>query len=215
MALTFPLPVADFADTIGISQVKWLLQDNREFSGLGSGQILQADLGPSLWQADVNLREWYHVEARRIEAKINAVIRSKGSFYLYDPRHSSPALDPGGMMLGASAVKINSLPDAKSMSLKGLPAAYKLSVGDYLHFDYGSPSRRAFHEISEDVTANGSGVTGAFEVSPFIRPGAAADLSVTLVKPAMKCIIRPGTLDAGSTGNIVTTQIGFSVVQKL
>jgi hypothetical protein len=143
------------------------------------------------------------------------MIRSQGSFYLYDPRHPGPTLDPKGTILGSSAVKINSLPDSKSMTLKGLPAGYKLSVGDYLHFDYGTPSRRAFHEFAEDTTADGGGVTPAFEVSPFIRPGATVDLSVTLIKPAMKCIIRPGSVEAGSTGNIVTSQLSFSVVQKL
>lgn len=213
MALTFPLSLSDFADTLGIRQVKWLLQDNRELSGMGSGQILQADLAPSLWTAEVTLRPWKTNDARRIEAKINAVIRSNGSFYLGDPRKCVPALDPGGTVLGSSAVKIASLPDNKSMTLKGLPASYKLSVGDYLSFDYGSPSRRAFHEVAEDITANGSGVTGAFEVSPFIRPGAAVDQAVTLVKPAMKCIIKPGSLDVSYSGGF--TNITFSVVQKL
>lgn len=215
MALTFPLSLADFADTIGVRQVKWLPQDNRQYSGMGSGQILQADLGPSLWTGEVTLREYYHAEARRIEAKLNAVIRSIGSFYLYDPRHRGPTLDSDGAILGSATVQIASLPDAKSMTLKGLPAGYTLSVGDYLSFDYGSPARRAFHEICEDVTADGTGVTPAFEVNPVIRTGAAVDDVVTLVKPAMKCIIRPGTLDVGSTENVVTTAISFSVVQKL
>src|SRR5690349_8319459 len=96
MSLTFPLSLAEFADLIGVSQVKWGLSDNRELSGLGSGQILEADLAPQLWQGDVTLSEKYHADARKIEAKLNAVIRSMGSFYLYDPRHMYPAADPNG-----------------------------------------------------------------------------------------------------------------------
>lgn len=223
MGLSFPLPLSALADQLfgdelygsegNAASVSWLLQDNREMSGMGSGQVLQSDLGPSLWTGDVSSREFYHAEARRIEAKLNAVIRSIGSFYLYDPRKPYPYEDPDGSILGASSVQINSLPDAKSMTLKGLPVGYKLTEGDYLSFDYGD-GRRAFHEVAEAVTANGSGVTPAFEVSPFIRPGAAVNAAVTLIKPAMKCIVRPGTLQVQSTGNVVTTQISFSVVQK-
>lgn len=212
MALTFPLSLSDFADTLGVQTVKWLLQDNRELSGMGSGQILQADLAPSLRVADVTLRPWNANKAAEIEAKIEAMIRSQGSFYLYDPRKAVPRFDPRGTILGASAVKINSLPDAKSMSLKALPAGYRLSGGDYLHFDYGTPARRAFHRIVEAATANGVGVTPVFEVAPFIRPGAAVDIAVTLVKPSIKCVIRPGSINLTQAGPL--TVISFSVVQK-
>ncbi|MGN6146873.1 MAG: hypothetical protein ACTHOP_25165 [Mesorhizobium sp.] len=214
MALTFPLSLAEFADKLGLLAAPLVLRDNRELSGMGSGQIIEADLSPSLWGADVTTRPWRAIDARRLEALANAVIRSKGSFYLYDPRKAVPAFDPGGAVLGASVVKIASLPDAKSMGLKGLPADYKLSVGDHLCFDYGSPARRAFHEIAEDVTADGSGVTGAFEVTPFIRPGAAVDLVVTLFKPAVKMRIVPGSLSIRPV-DAASSQISFSVVQKL
>ncbi|TPM92732.1 hypothetical protein [Mesorhizobium sp. B2-1-3A] len=205
--------MAGFADIIGMQTAKWLLQDNREFSGMGSGQILQADLGPQLWTASIMLRAWRATEARRIEALLNAVIRSAGSFYLYDPRKAVPARDPRGVILGASAVQINSLPDSKSMSLKGLPAGYRLTAGDYLAFDYGDPARRAFHELAEDATASGGGITPAFEVNPFIRPGAVVNAAVTLIRPAMKCIIKPGSMDTGNSGSL--SQISFAVIQKL
>lgn len=220
MALTFPLSLAAFADKLfgperSVSSVSWLLQDNRELSGLGSGQFLEADLAPALWAGEVTLRPFYHADARRIEALLNAVIRSKGDFYLYDPRLPAPSTDPKGTTLGASTVQINSLPDAKSMSLKGLPPAYAIPAGSYLSFDYGTPARRAFHEFSEDATANGSGVTPAFEVSPFIRTGAAVNQTVTLYKPAAKVRIKPGTLSVQSAQDPTFTTISFSVVQKL
>jgi len=214
MALTFPLATSVFADVIGIQSAPLRPKPGRELSGMGSGQIIEADLTPTLWVADVVTRPWRAEMARRVEAMVNAVIRSKGTVYLYDPRKAVPVSDPGGTILGASAVKINSVPDAKSLSLKGLPASYKLSVGDYLAFDYGDPARRAFHEIAEDITANGSGVTGAFEVSPFIRAGATANLTVTLVKPAFKAKIVPGSVDVRQL-DAAFSQISFSVVQKL
>lgn len=216
MAITFPMSIAAFADVIGVRRVKWMLQDNRELSGMGSGQVLQAKLAPSLRVGDVTLREWYHDDAAAIEAKLESLIEQQGSFYLYDPRKWAPRRDPDGSILGASTVRIASLPTPATMSLKGLPPNYKLSAGDYLAFDYGgSPLRRAFHRISEDVTASGVGTTPAFNVTAFIRPGAAVDAIVTLIKPAAKCIIKPGSMDAGSTENILTTQISFSVLQQI
>jgi hypothetical protein len=214
MSLTFPLALTAFADLIGVSQVKWGLKDNRELSGMGSGQIIEADLAPMLWQGDVTLSEMYHADARKIEAKLNAVIRSAGSFYLYDPRTAYPYADRDGTTLGSSTVTIKAKADAKSLSLQGLPAGYVLTEGDYLHFDYGDPARRWFGEIAEGVTADGTGDTSTFEVSPFLPAATAADIAVTLIKPAMACRIVPGSLSVQTTGNTVTTQISFSVIQK-
>lgn len=214
--MAFPYSVAEFADVIGVRRVKWGLQDNRELSGLGSGQVLTAKLAPSLRVGEVTLREWYHDDAAEIEADLEALVEQQGTFYLYDPRKWAPRRDPDGSILGASVVRIASLPTPATISLKGLPAGYVLTKGDYLAFDYGSdPVRRAFHRISETVTASGAGTTPTFNVTAFIRPGAAVDAIVTLIKPAAKCFIKPGSIDAGSTENILTTQISFSVIQKI
>jgi hypothetical protein len=210
MALTFPLALADFADVIGIQTVKWQLNDNRELSGMGTGQILQADLAPALWSAEVTLRPWRTNDAREIEAKINAVVRSIGSFYLYDPRKAVPK--SGAAALSGKTVSINAKADAKSLSLKGLPSAYALTAGDYLSFDYGTSTRRWFGEIAESVTADSSGDTASFEVSPYLPTDAAADIEVTLVKPAMKAIIVPGSLQVQYAAGFTT--ISFNVMQK-
>jgi hypothetical protein len=214
MSLIFPLSLASFADLIGVSQVKWNPKDNRELSGMGSGQILGADLAPQLWTGDLTLAEKEHADARKIEAKLNAVIRSMGSFYLYDPRTAYPYADRDGSTLGSSTVKVKAKADGKSLSLKGLPAGYVLTEGDYLAFDYNFSTRRWFGEVAEGVTADSSGDTATFEVSPFLPLEDVTGLVVTLVKPAMVCKIVPGSLSVQSTGNSVTTQIGFSVIQS-
>lgn len=211
MSYTFPLSVAVLADTLGIGSLKWTTQNNRELSGLGSGQILEADLAPQLRTADVTLRERYHDEAQEIEAKLNAIVRSIGSLYLYDPRRPYPKADPDGTTLGSSTVTIKAKADAKSLSLQGLPAGYLLSAGDPIAFDYGSPARRWFGEVAEAVTADGSGDTATFEVSPFLPAAAAADIAVTLIRAAMKCRIVPGSLNV-QVGTL-TSVISFSVVQ--
>jgi hypothetical protein len=212
MSYTFPLSVAEFADTLGVAQLKWTNQNTRELSGLGSGQILEADLAPQLRTADLTLRERHHEDAQAIEAKLNAIIRSMGTFYLYDPRRPAPKADPDGAILGAATVTIHSLPDAKSISLEGLPASYVLSAGDPIAFDYGSPARRWFGEVAEGVTADSEGTTAAFEVSPFLPAAASTGTTVALVKAAFKAKIVPGSLNVQAQG--LTSAISFSVVQK-
>lgn len=215
MALSFPLATSALADVLGISAVKWRLQDHREASGLGSGQIIQVDLAPQLWTGEAELYERYHSDMRAIEAKLNALVRSMGTFYLYDPRLRYPSTDPTGTLLAAyTNIQIAAF-DAKSMSLKNCRPNFTIPAGSYLSFDYGSsPTRRAFHELAETATTNGSGTSSTFEVSPFIRPGAAVGQVVTLLKPAMRCLIVPGSLQAQSV-RAMTSTVSFSVVQKI
>ena len=75
-------------------------------------------------------------------------------------------MDPGGSVLGSATVTIASI-SGRQMSLTGLPAGYQLKWGDLFSVNYGTnPVRRALFEINEDITANGAGTTGNFEVTP-------------------------------------------------
>jgi hypothetical protein len=102
----------------------------------------------------------------------------------------------------------------KALTLSGLPAGYVITMGDYLHVDYGTPSRRALLQASEGATANGSGVTGEFEVRPHLRPGIATALAVTLKKPAAKVKIVPGSVRI-ETVTTLLSQLRFTARQTL
>ncbi|ORE89740.1 hypothetical protein [Aurantimonas sp. 22II-16-19i] len=213
--LTFPLALADLADLLPVAEVRWRLAENQELSGLGSGQILAAELGPALWEADVTLGDLKHGRSSQIQARLEALDGATRAFYLCDPFRKYPQGDPDGSRLGAAAPVIGSLTaGGRALSLSGLPAGYVLTAGDYLAFDYGSPPRRAFHRVVETATASGTGATPPFEVRPMVRTGAAPGISVTLIKPAMKCIRKPASLGHG-TVNRVRSKLSFSVVQKL
>ncbi|MBB3234444.1 phage tail length tape measure family protein [Phyllobacterium endophyticum] len=103
----------------------------------------------------------------------------------------------------------------KSLSLKNAMANQVFSVGDLLSFDYGSnPVRRAMHRIVEASVASGAGVTPVFEVRPHFRVGVAIDIVVTVIKPAVKMRIVPGTLDEGSDTEVTTT-LSFQARQTI
>jgi hypothetical protein len=102
----------------------------------------------------------------------------------------------------------------RAIALSGLPAGYVITMGDYLHVDYGTPSRRALLQAAEGATANGSGATGEFEVRPQLRPGITAGLAVTLKKPAAKVKIVPGSLRI-ETVTTLLSQLRFTARQTL
>lgn len=217
MALADPLPVAEFADKLKIASVKWMLREHQEISGLGSGQILVANIAPPLWTAEVELATMPNEEAAEVQGLIESLDGGLRSFYLYAPQKIGPAYDPDGSILSGSTPKIYALDvNNKEMRIYGLPAGYKLTAGDFIAFDYGSnPSRRAFHRALNTVTADGSGITPAFEVRPYIRAGVQTDINVTLVKPAAKVGLIPESFDPGTVSPVATAGMRFSVIQRI
>lgn len=214
MALTFPYAIASFADLIRMSSVRMTLVDEQQISKGGGGKIIVADLAPKFWSFDVTLITLEHPQARQVRALINALDGSMNDFYLYDPRYAFPVADPDGSLLGTSTVEINSLDgNNKELTLKGLPSGYVLSAGDMLHFDFGTPTKRALHEIAVGGTANVSGVTGSLEVRPHIRPGAAVNAAVTLIKASARVKIVPDSFDPGMGKGMMTSGMGFKCWQ--
>ena len=215
MALNLPLSLNDFADRLKITEVKWKLQRYDELSGLGTGDVLAAELAPPRISGDVTIGPMYHNQAAAIQALIE-VLEPAQSFYLYDPKKKYPIADPDGSIFGSSTPVIFTVGvNNKSMQVSGLPAGYVLSLGDWISFDYGSnPVRRAFHRIVETATANGSGVTPSFEVRPHFRPGVTTGLAVTLIKPAPKVFIMPDSFDPGTARGLFTEGMSFQVMQR-
>lgn len=211
MSLTYPL--SDLMDKAFIKSGPFALLFRQEYSGTEGGDLLVKDRGPELWVADFTSTDLINSKARSLRARLNGLRGSLKTFYGYDPISPYPQADPSGSVLGASTVKINSIASGgPAVSLKGLPAGYVLTEGDMLAFDYGSPTARALHEVSEAATANGSGITPQFEVAPNIRPGAAADIVVTLIKPAAEMRVVPGSIGI-STVDRFKSSVSFKAVQ--
>lgn len=216
MALTFPYALATFADVIRMSSVKVRLVADQQISGMGGGKIIVADMSPKYYEFDVTLINMENALARRVQALVEALDESMNDFYLYDPRAMYPLSDPTGSILGAAAVKINSLNvNNKELTLNALTSTYVLSVGDFLHFDFGSPAHRAFHRIVGGGGAATGGVSPSLEVRPFIQPGAVVGASVTLIKPSARVKMIPGSFDPGTVRQMVTAGMSFKARQVL
>ncbi len=117
------------------------------------------------------------------------------TFWGYPMSRCYPILYPngswptGGAFNGtATLASINA--NRKAISLSGLPAGFVLSVGDYVSI------AGDLHQVMEPATANGSGVTGEFEVRPHLWPAAAVADPVSVKQPACLMAIVPGSLSS-------------------
>ncbi|WP_236762402.1 hypothetical protein U0027_05970 [Agrobacterium tumefaciens] len=91
----------------------------------------------------------------------------------------------------------------KAISLSGLPAGYKVTVGDYIQI-----GDKDLHMVMEPMTASAGGVTTQFEVRPHLWPGVVAPVAATLVKPSCIMTLLPGTVSTTAdkdTGRAVVT----------
>lgn len=215
-ALTFPLALNAFFDTLDIADVTFEAPEPINMSRTAGGEVIKSSLGPALWQGSVSLLPGSPEDIAAIEALLSLVGRPGASFMVYDPRKSGPRADPTGSILGASTPTLESVDaDMRRLSIEGLPNGYVLSPGDMLAFTYGSnPTRYALHRIIVGATADGLGVTPLFEVTPMIRTGATAGAAVTLVKPACKAVLK----DAASYGGGqfgVSSGPSFEFIQTL
>lgn len=218
MALTYPLSLATFVDTLLCERVTCDLPELVEQSRTAGGEQLMADMGERLWTGRIDLGKMVRSEIGRPEVLIQ-VVKQGMTFQCYDRRRMYPLLDPTGSILGASSVTILALGgDPREMSLAGLPVGYTLSAGDYLSFAYSSLSvtRQALHKVVDaTVVANGSGQTALFEVVPPIRPGAAAAAAVTLKKPYAKAVMVAGSAAPSDGRSTLYEGLGFDWVQTL
>lgn len=185
--MQFPLPLEQFAEAIPVAKLTFRLADPKSMSRTGGGDVIQHRRGARLWGGELQIDLDDHDAHAQTEALLARLEEPDASLLIYDLRKPYPASDPTGSV-ASSAVKIASLgADGWSLALTGLPAGYTLTRGDLLAFQYGAnPIRYAYHRLVTGAVASGTGVTPSFEVVPAIRPGAAIDAAVSLVKPPLK-----------------------------
>ena len=217
MSLTFPLTREAFLDKLPVQSVQMSCPAQNQITGLAGGEILGAEVAPALWQGSVSLAPMKARPAAELEALLAVLEVPGASFLAYRKNQHGPASDPVGTGLSGFSPLIKAVDEAGSqISLKGLPSWYVLNVGDMLSFNYGSsPARYAMHRIVKTAAVDGSGHSSYFTITPHLRPGAAVDAAVELIKPFFKAVLVPGSVNYGSTRNGTTSGLGFSFRQSL
>lgn len=217
MAYTYPLSTTDFMALMPVAEISFDDPAQVEVNQTAGGEVITGAVGAQLWQGDVTLGAMVGNEQSTPDVLLSLLRVSGASFYAYDTRRPAPFADPTGSILGAAVPTIATLVAGnREIALAGLPANYVLTRGDYLAFDYGTPSRRALHKVvAVTVQANVSGTTPNFEVTPALRPGAVVGATVTLVRAACKAKLVPGSVSKGRTKDTITRDGAFRFIQSL
>lgn len=110
--------------------------------------------------------------------------------------------------------------DRSLIRLQGQPGGYVLTIGDKLAISCSSgPVRWYFGEVAAlagTVTASSTGntPTAGMRVFPHLPLGVVAGDPVTLIRPAARVIVRPGSFNPGTAGPTQTRGASFSVIQR-
>lgn len=211
--MTAPLSLAQVFNLLPIATVSWDIQRNDHFSGLGSGDVWQDELADPLWTAEITLGRGLHDELKQAAAAIRDLEGAKQSFMMCDPLSRYPQNDLTGAIIGASAVTVRDVAVNRRLALlEGLPAGYKLTIGDKMQLTQGA--LRRFFEVSASATANGAGQMNV-RVFPRLPLALTAGASINLVNPACPVIVNPGSHKPGTGRSSVTEGAGLKVLQKL
>ncbi|WP_273687101.1 hypothetical protein [Ketogulonicigenium vulgare] len=188
MTVSYPYALGFLSDRLRANQVQLSIARFDERSGSGDGRIWTAQLAPPLWQLNLSLAARSAADARAIDARLNALDGSRGTFLWQDPTYG-PA---GGFVHGLEAVQISAISDDRTgLTLSGLPAGYEIYAGDRLgvSFDEG---RQYLATFAEDAIAGAGGGAGPVSVFPYLPFGVQVGARVDLVAPVLKLIIAPG-----------------------
>lgn len=196
---------------------KWDEQRNDELSGLGSGDILSAELSDPLWTAQVEHAPLSNSQAEEMDALIRALRGPQNAFLMVSPVFRAPRFDPTGEILGARVVRVNSIsPNRASASFKGMAPNYRLAIGDKFAISYGAnPTSYGFFEVRRNMAAaDTSGVTEEGAIYPSLPVGIGINAVVTFIDPACRVIIVPGSYKVGKITGGRTRGGSFQILQK-
>ena len=194
MALAFPLPLEDFADHLHLTGADFWLDEAVATAETGGGAAVRVAYGSEMWVGSASIGANSREDAALLTARLNYVRRANGSFLLYPP-NCHPQDDPGGRKVRGYRPRIDFVAeDGAHVRIVGLPRRYLLLPGDFIGFEYGSPARRALHQVVDRRHSHSDGVMYEVQLTPYVRPGVAlASTPVILRKPAIKAVIEPGS----------------------
>lgn len=214
MALNFPLTTGQFMGLLRVQAARFWLPESLAIERSEGGEIFTAERGPRLWQAEFTLAQGHHATIDEIEARLALLAQPGRSFLAYDPRRTGPKADPEGTGLSGFTPKIGAV-TSRELTITGLPNGYQISRGDYLGWSYATnPTRHALHRAVTAATADGTGAVKV-ELVPNIRSGAVAGTAVSLLRPACKMVLVPGSYSPGQASRMATAGASFSAQQTL
>jgi hypothetical protein len=169
----------------------------QERSRTAGGKTIVKDFGRPLWRAAYETTALSPNMLDRWRAILDSVDGGSLPFLGYSlsrvypiayPNASWPGVFTGSAQVGSVGA------NNKSLTLKGLPAGFKVSIGDMVQVGVDK-----LYRVMEDTVAGSGGQTGLFEVRPHLFPGTAEGFAAVLVKPATPMKIVPDSIKSAAS----------------
>lgn len=143
------------------------------------------------------------------------------TFVASDSRYRRPlaypnAEAPGDISAGWSGLAdVTALGAGGALSLALLPAAYQFKAGDRIGLEQGSPLRRGYYTVLEDVTASAGGIA-TVTVAPFLHTGIfTAAATARLWRPSAEFVLDASTWREEAGARPGWSTFSFEAWQKL
>ncbi|WP_320188911.1 hypothetical protein RMS29_028295 (plasmid) [Agrobacterium rosae] len=206
-------PLSFLSDRFRWFPFKWDIQRNDEVSGTGDGRYWQASLAPELWRATVFHMPLLNSVGEELDAVIRSLRGAQEAFFMASSLFCAPKSDPSGAgLVGANVTLLTIAANRAGAAFSGLPAGFVLSTGDKFSVAYGE--RFYFGEIGETAPAAANGTTANLSIFPNFPAGVTAGAVVTLIKPACKVVVVPGSHKPGDIDGRFTKGGSFQIIQK-
>lgn len=213
-----PLALSDFASLLQKTSIRFWLQENVEISGLANGNFIVSKIGPAYWMAEISLINMGNADAMQAQALMHKLRGGTRDFYLFDPRCAYPQSDPTGSIIGSATIintEVNS--DLMRMKFSGFPRRYVITPGDMFSFNFGPGNAyRALHQVVTGDTADNTstGATGWIEFYPPLDdPDLSTGKTIDWIKPSGRFKMDPGSFEAGTAKQMMTTGLSFRCKQ--
>ncbi|HGG04725.1 MAG TPA: hypothetical protein ENK28_04650 [Aliiroseovarius sp.] len=193
--IIYPLSLADFMDLLNVREQIITLETPVSQAVTSAGAVAGVSSVAPRWSVVFKMAPVSQAGGSEIIARMRAIAPAHARFLVAPIYNSRPKSDPGGTVSGSSVTVSSTGAEKVTLALAGLPAAYDLSVGDYMSVTVGTVPH--FHQIVEAATANGSGVTPEFSIVPPLSASVVAGQAVTLVNPTMLASAIPGSVREG------------------
>lgn len=190
-------------DYIEIESIRVFPQRNEEIEGIGSGQILRAELTDPLWRVEINVPVREFDNGRKINAVLNDIDRPQSYFRVINPIARYATNDPTGTLL-SSVTLASRVGD--QVRFDGQPALYEWQPGDAFHILYGG--RHYYFEIAQA----GSGLVRTTPTVPAFIPTGTPCVFINPQIRVQMAEIQHGTANASSWK---MTGIQIKAIQKL
>lgn len=192
-------------DFLEIDSVRIRPQRNEEVEGVGTGQIIRAELTDPLWRVEINTPISEFNTGRRIRAVLNDIDRPQSFFRVYDPISRFAANDPTGTLLTSVTLASRT---GNQVSFAGQPAGFVWTPGDTFHIITGG--RHYYFEISQSGT-------GLVRTTPTVPASIPISTACVFLSPQIRVQMVPGELQLGAAESSTWKMSPFQIraIQKL